>query len=140
MLTKDNFNISNFENAFFDLFSKYKSDLPLEFIELFTDDNATHGTQNAMWSLLHTVESLPSDEYTKKVLVGLKLVAKNAPKWAELIAIRNLNSEEYRNQLAVSLKTAPQEDRVIWKSTIQNLISNEPDFENKAKNFFNFLN
>lgn len=140
MLKSDDFDIHSFDSELSSIIAAIGDDIPLELFTLFKNYPGDDKYERAMWTLLHGIESLRGNAYTQKIVPGLKLVAKNGSEWAELIAIRNLNSEEYRGLLAVSLKTATQEDRAIWKSTIQSLISNEPDFENKAKSVLSSLN
>lgn len=140
MLKSEDFDIHVFYSELSNFIATHRDDIPVELFTLFKNYHGNDEYERAMWTLLHGIESLRSDAYIRKIVEGLKFVMQDGSEWAELIAIRNLNSEKHRDQLAASLKSAPEEDRAIWKSTIQSLISNEPDFENKAKSVLNSLN
>lgn len=132
MLKSEDFDISVFYDKLSRFISLHGNDIPLALFKLFKNYHGNDAYERAMWTLLHGIEILRGDAYTRKVIPGLKFAAENGSEWAELIAIRNLNSKECRERLVFSLKWAANEDRIIWKSIVEKLVSNEPDFKNKA--------
>ena len=140
MLQTEDIDIHIFHDELSNFISTYEQDIPLELFKLFKNYHGNDEHDRAMWTLLHGIESLRGEAYTLKIISGLKYITEEGSEWAELIAIRNLNSAEYRNRLAKYLKTAEEEDRVLWKSAIQTLLSNEPEFKDKAIGVLKSLN
>lgn len=96
MPSPDPRNLKAFEDFLADAVHTAKDEELLDLVSLFEDDDDLH---EAMWSLLHTVESVREEVYVRGVLSRLPRLAENAPGWAELIVLRMLNSDTCRAQV-----------------------------------------
>lgn len=104
----------------------------------FLDD--TDPSQEAMWSIVHLLESFDDSSYFKGLLEGLVTLNSKAPGWAATIHARILNDPPSILGYMKVLAFSTPEQRFALRKVISTIVREEPSFEKSSIPLIQILN
>lgn len=96
----------------------------------FFDDGAEY--HEHMFTIIHFMESFPSEIRTSQLLHTTPALSNRAPEWAATLYIRVLNSDLGRAELIHQARTATLEIRDSLRSLMEQIVAEAPQLQLKA--------
>ena len=93
--------VRNFEDALAKVNELKDKDSIIPLIALL-DDNTEY--DEAMFSIVHSVEAFPNETYLNALMLALPSLCNRSPRWASIMLMRVLNSEPTTQKLKIILQ------------------------------------
>lgn len=111
--------INNFEKKLIEISALHSPLIICKLLPFFKDDT---DYDEAMFSIIHIIESFEDKIYVKELIKGLNDFYINSPRWASIIHIRIINSTQTLNTYINEIKKSSTENKKVF-SILLNSIS-----------------